>query len=413
MGSAKRELHQGLTTAVAIGSMLRVARSRDSSALSKDETDQLLADAVAGKAVAVVFDAITYIQRPTPNRNFVRFSAGGLKSLAPSFAGAPFLRNHDRYDVMSRGGTILESKLVDHEGNPAIWMRVELTAPWAVELALRGLMDRFSIGWHPTGIYQCSVDGKNMLDWRGKDPCLHWPGDIVEVDGQKVAVEAVLTGAEGTETSTVVVPAVVGTEVQEIRAAFEAARSADERPHKDKSMNEFKSKIAALLMLSVDAADDAVLGAIGALRTEATAQREAASRLQVENERLTASVAATAAAQLDADISVLMDDAAKKLGQQLNASGQRVEGEIETALRTTAKTLGIKAARELLARLPQVVPATLASSDPRRTDVTPPTRLGEGVATLTASEKKAAKEAGVTEEAYAATKARHYQPEAR
>jgi hypothetical protein len=68
-----------------------------------------------------------------------------------------------------------------------------------------------------------------------------------------------------------------------------------------------------------------------------------------------------------------MNDAAKKLGQQLDANGQRVEGELETALRTTAKTLGMKAARELLARLPQVVPATIASNDVRRNDVTPPT----------------------------------------
>lgn len=403
MGSLKRELHQGLTTAVAIGSVLRVARRADAaSALTKAETDQILADAVAGKAVAVVFDAITYVQRPTPNRNFVRFSPGGLKSLAPSFAGAPFLRNHDRNDVMSRGGTILESKLVDHEGNPAIWMRVELTAPWAVELALRSLMDRFSIGWFPTGIYQCSVDGKNMLDWRGKDPCLHWPGDVVEVEGEKVTVEAVLTGAEGTETSTVVVPAVVGTEVQEIRAAFEAARSADARPHKDSHMNELKSKIAHLLSLSVDAADEAVLGAIGALRTEANAQREAASRLQVENERLTTAAASAAAAQLDADIVMLMNDATKKLGQQLDATGQRVEGELELALRTTAKTVGIKAARELLARLPQVVPATIASTDPRRVDPTPRAVEGKAtVATLTAQQLKYAAQMGVTPEAYA------------
>jgi phage head maturation protease len=423
VGSFKRELHKGLTTASTVGDILRISRKGDPSSLSPEDRAQILADAVAGRDVRLVFDAVTYIQRDTPNRRFVRFKAGALVKLAASFAGSaatgdrggvPFLRDHEQDNALARGGTVLESKLVDHNGAPGIWMRVELTVPWAVEMALRGVMDRFSIGWNTTGIYECSVCGKDMLTGRWtKDGCTHWPGDVVQVDGQSVTVEAVITDAVGVEVSAVSVPAVTGTEVQDIRAALSAARSADGRPHEDRHMNEFKSKIVALLALSVDAADDAVLGAIGALRTEANAQREAASRLQAENERLTAAAATAAAAQLDADIGVLMNDAAKKLGQQLDANGQRVEGELETALRTTAKTLGMKAARELLARLPQVVPATIASNDVRRNDVTPPTQLANGVATLTAAEKKSAKEAGVTEEAYAATKAALYQPQAR
>lgn len=378
MGSSKRAAHHALReTTLAVGSVLRVARRSGADALTDEERDALLADAVAGRAVRLELEAVTYIQREGPNRNYVRFKRGILPSLAASFAGgaaggerggAPFLRDHEQHNALARGGTVLESKLIEHEGAPAFWMRIELTAPWAVELALRGLLDRFSIGWSTTGIYECSICGKDIFDWRAERPCPHWPGQAYEVDGRRVKCEAVITDAEGVEVSAVTVPAVTGTEVQDIRAALAAARGIapdEERNPKETAMLE---QLRKLYGLPEGATEEQILAAARAadqahqasrLAAEQAAARAAAAE-QAERER----AAAAAAAQLARDTEALIADCRRRVGQRLGADGQPVETELEASIRQVASTAGVAAARRVVDSLPTTVPAGTTGAPP-------------------------------------------------
>src|SRR6185295_17700417 len=200
--------------------------------LSAEGRQKLLSEVRAGNPPAkITLEAITFLQRETPNRNFVRFKDGLLSRLASSFAGAPFLRDHDR-SLEARGGTVVSSELVQHRGRyqragnevPAFKQTIELVKPWAIEAALDGTIDRFSIGWSITGDILCTACGNDMFS---RD-CSHYPGQTFErEDGTEAKVEALITEADGVETSAVTVPAVKGTSVDEIRAALEAARATE------------------------------------------------------------------------------------------------------------------------------------------------------------------------------------------
>ncbi len=250
--------------------VLRRATGGTPTELSREEREQLIADARAGKLVSVQVEAVTFVQRETPNRNLVRFSAGALRSMAPSFAGMPVLRDHAQEDSLARGGRVVESKLEDRaDGAKQIRMMLELTAPWAVEMALRGLMDRFSIGWHSTGDTVCSVCQEPMTRfWMFTfGECDHQLGE--SYDGNICQLE--FTEAEGVEVSAVSVPAVLGTGVQDIRAQLSAARSA--RPaslghHKEPPMSKSFPLILAALSLSADAGEVEIVSAIEALTTD-------------------------------------------------------------------------------------------------------------------------------------------------
>ena len=196
--------------------------------------NELLAKLQAGEYVELTVDlAPAYEQKAgAANRKFVRFRDGLMTKLGASFKGKPFLRDHDQGSVLARGGTIVTSATEKRgEGDYAINMSVTLTAPWAVDSALRGNLDRVSIGWWPTGAIECSVCGTQV-----GTKCYHWPGDrvaeVVGSDGSKQyvrdragdrIVEWVFTAAEGIETSAVNVPAVPGAGIEEIRAALSAA----------------------------------------------------------------------------------------------------------------------------------------------------------------------------------------------
>lgn len=227
---------------------------------------QLLADVRAGKLVELEVDVVAFIQRPEPNRNFTRFKPSILGKLAASYAGCPFQRNHSTA-VEDRGGTILSSRCANVRGgaggeeDPAFEMTVKLTKPWAVEGVLDGTIDRFSIAWLPTGDIECSICGEPMVNRYGFTfpACDHVPGEEYEIDAagkpypkvprgpgdypllppgrqgapkprtgagssMKRLCELVYTAAEGTEVSAVSVPAVVGTEIDDVRAALALAR---------------------------------------------------------------------------------------------------------------------------------------------------------------------------------------------
>lgn len=278
---------------------LRRAPGATSHEITTAEREQLLADARDGKLVKVVVDAVTFIQRDTPNRNFIRFTPGALRTLAPSFAGMPVLRDHEQGDALARGGRVLESKLEDHADGKQIAMTLELTAPWAVELAVRGLMDRFSIGWHSEGNTQCSICGEPMTSfwmWTFSE-CDHELGDTYE--GQICQLE--YTDGVGIEVSAVSVPAVVGTGIEDIRAQLSAARAASPA---GLGRTENRMKIAPIILaalgLSADAEDSAAIAGIEKLKTDRdgaqAALKDAQTQLATAKQEI-ATVAATGKAQ--------------------------------------------------------------------------------------------------------------------
>lgn len=211
-------------------------RTAGGSEITEALRDELLAKCQAGQYVELDMTLLAFEQRPgVANRNYVRFRDGAMLKLGSSGKGRPFLRDHAQESVEARGGTIIRSQTEKRgEGDYAINMTVRLTAPWAVDLALRGLLGSVSIGWHSSAPIECSVCGTAVYT-----ECYHWPGDTVseqEADGKKryvrdrkgsLVVEWVFTDADLTECSAVNVPAVPGAGIDGFRAALSAAFPSD------------------------------------------------------------------------------------------------------------------------------------------------------------------------------------------
>ena len=151
-----------------------------------------------------------------PNANFYRFRDEDMAAFAASFAGQPFLRNHDTQDIDSRDGTIHNSRFQDG----CILQEIDLTTERGMRSFLEGQIDRFSIGWFYEGL-TCSVCDN---DWRNADLCPHWPGVHYTDDaGARHLCEIIFETPTGKETSAVNVPAVQGTG---LLAALAHARAA-------------------------------------------------------------------------------------------------------------------------------------------------------------------------------------------
>lgn len=269
-------------------------------ALSKADTEQLLADAVAQKQVEIEVDLLAYEQRPgEQNRNFVRFRDGSMMSIGRSGKGKPFLKDHRQYALDARAGTILSSSTEKRaEGDYAIRQTAKLTAPWAVEMALRGLLDSVSIGWHPIGPVLCSVCDAPIFS-----QCWHCPGDTLREadlgeagkrlkydDAGDIVVEWVFSDAELVETSLVNVPGVPTARVEEVRASlsafvpdFRAALAAGgDFPKEEIDMD---PELLAALKLPPNATAAQVLAAVAALQTASAADK---AELAIANNTLDA-----------------------------------------------------------------------------------------------------------------------------
>lgn len=203
-------------------------------AVTGEARDEMLRRCAAGDYVELELDVLAFEQRPgVSNRNYVRFRDGGMLAMGRTGVGTPFLRDHDQWDAMARGGTVVASTAEKRgEGDYAIRQTVKLTAPWAVELALRGLLTTLSIGWRPTGPVLCTVCNANFFR------CSHMPGQryteradesapggrtfVPDPTGTLVC-ECLYTAAELVETSGVNVPAVPSAQIEAIRASLAAA----------------------------------------------------------------------------------------------------------------------------------------------------------------------------------------------
>ena len=126
----------------------------------------LRAKLAAGELDELVFEACVF-RAVYPNRNYLRFRDEDLEAFAGSFAGQPFLRDHNAYELDARGGTVRASWL---EGRD-LMQRIALTVPRDIEAFLNQTIDRFSIGWYWTPPL-CSVCG---TEWLSRE-CNHWPG---------------------------------------------------------------------------------------------------------------------------------------------------------------------------------------------------------------------------------------------
>jgi hypothetical protein len=310
----------------------------------QDDRDRILQDVRAGKHVTLQFDAITYIQRPTPNRNFVRFDDAVLSRLAKSFKGAPFQRDHST-QVGDRGGTVIASELVTTPDGPGFRMTVSLAKPWAVEGVLDGTIDRFSIAWSRRGDVHCSICSASLWD------CSHYPGKEYELkDGGKRVCELVYMNAEGTELSAVSVPAVVGTEIEGIRAALEAARASSRGEH----MHSF-STLCAILSLSADSPLSAIEGAVSGLSAQLSAEKAAHARTSAA---LSAAQAALDQAAVDAkkgEIDALVARGIRegRIGLAHDEKGERIPSPEEAGLRALA-AIDLKNAEKVLGRWPKI-----------------------------------------------------------
>lgn len=221
-----------IARSVSVDQAVLAVRAGDGRAITPEVRDELLAKLAANDYLEVEVDLLAYEQKAgVPNRKFLRFRDGLMARLGASSATKPFLRNHDQADVMARAGTILSGKTEKRgDGDYAILQTVKLVAPWAVDHALRGLVDRASIGWHPNAMPHCTVCKAEVFS-----KCFHWPGDrlaeehgedgrkrlVRRSDGDRV-VEWEFGDAEITETSFVNVPAVPGAGIRSIRASLSA-----------------------------------------------------------------------------------------------------------------------------------------------------------------------------------------------
>lgn len=279
--------------------------------LSTAARDELLKKCMDGEYVELELEVKAFEQEAgKANRNFVRHRDGGLVALGRSGKGTPFLRDHRQGDSLARAGTVVASQTEKlAEGHYVIRQTVKLTASWAVELALRGLLSTVSIGWNPIGPVMCSACNAEIFS-----KCYHFPGDkLREVDlgeaGKKlkrdstgdITVEWIFSESELVETSIVPVPAVPSAHIEDVRAALSASHpslrsmleregsfSEDEILEENEDMN---PELLKLLGLSATATMEEVLAAIAALsadRSELSITKKELAVFQADIDKLNA-----------------------------------------------------------------------------------------------------------------------------
>ena len=318
------------TLAAPAGGVLFVADG--ATKLERGDRDRLVAELRAGRGPARLHvEAVVFRQDAAPNRAFVRFKPAILRSLAKSFVGLPFLRDHEQRDLAAVGGSILVSEFHGAEGHGEIRQTLELVKPWAIEAALDGTMSRFSIAWNNISPAVCSeCDAPLFRTPFGPMPgCTHMPGDELEVrGGGKRFVETMIAAAEGVETSAVTVPAVRETSVESIRAALSLERSKFS-PRKERPM----SKLHTILGLAAEANDDSIAEGVAKLaldRDKASALHaaavEALSTARARIGELEGQLATHERAGKEKTIEGLLTVVRKKTGQKLGADGKPERG---------------------------------------------------------------------------------------
>lgn len=320
-------------------------------AVTTESGAELLKASRDGEQVVLELDVLAFQQMPdTPNRNFLRFRDGALIPMGRTGRDTVFLRDHKQYDILARGGTVTASKM--HKkgaGHYELHQTLLLHEPWAVQGALTGSIDRFSIGWRAIGPILCSVCNAPVYE-----TCWHWPGDVVEREGLETVVEWVYTKAELLETSTVCVPAVTGTTVKEIRAALAAvplsrftSLSAGPRPTEYAMNDEQLATLRKTLGLGADADVASILTAASAGQATLAEQSEMLEALGAERDRYKAEALQAAASLADQAAATAAKEGESLIASLLEAGHIKANGPRESLLRDTLAAQGLEATQRL------------------------------------------------------------------
>jgi hypothetical protein len=217
-----------------------------------------------------------------------------MMSLGRSGVGKPVLRDHEQDNSLAVAGKIIDSKTEKlDDGEYRIMQTWRLTAPWAVELALRDLLSTVSIGWCATGPVLCSACNAPVFT-----VCYHCPGDRLSEkigdDGVKrmvrdragaTIVEWIYTSAELVETSLAPVPAVTSARIEGIRAALSAHDGGISPPHIEEG-NHMNPKLLQLLGLAATAGDPEALSAVESLVADRAELAITSKELKLANKEL-------------------------------------------------------------------------------------------------------------------------------
>lgn len=272
-------------------------------ALTTELRDELLRKCANNEYVELELNVIAYEQRADQmNRNYVRVAEKAMPKLASSSIGKPFLFDHQQNNSEAVVGTIVDAKHeVMSDGTHRIMQTVKLTAPKAVDMALRGLMKTVSISWRATASVDCTACKTPVFS-----ECYHWPGDKVKqmiVDGKPIfvrnrkdgdiTVQWLYNGVEALETSPVPVPAVPTARIDGIRASLSAGSADDsdetlpaiEIKTENKKMSDLETLQAqlarALKMSDLSDAEKAYFRRLGAAEQDAFLGRSVADRSEL------------------------------------------------------------------------------------------------------------------------------------
>ena len=156
--------------------------------------------------------------------------------------------------------------------------------------------------------------------------------------------------------------------------------------------------LLSALGLAEDAGADHAETAIQALKATSEANAKAAADARAEVGALREQLAAGERAKLAVEVEKLIDEAGRKVGQVVDpATGQRVETKLTASIRNVAEKLGIDAAKEIIAALPDVIPTQLRSipAPPGEDD-------SRGAGLVSDEQMQIAKGLGITVEQYLA-----------
>jgi hypothetical protein len=326
---------------------------------AKAQRFELINHAKAGKHLELAVTAQTYAQTKKPNRRYLRLGEDQLEARAPTWKGQPYLVDHNTWSMKSAMGTITSSKAVAIDGGTGFEQKLHAVKSDAVIGILDGTFNKFSIGWWPDGPILCSVHGTDIMKLDG---CNCWPGDKVKLDdGRERIVEFIFTSFRGKETSSVVIPAVQDTHIDEVRAAL-AAELQIQRPHrtivattKENAMLFHRLAVALGLTALSEADEDRALAAVSALQARANTADSLQTRLTQAEGAVKTLTAAAVGAQVDTQ---LRHDgyAAGKLRYGRDDAGRATASPLDKWLRELGASAGIDVMKAQLAQMPVIVP---------------------------------------------------------
>jgi hypothetical protein len=376
---------------------LRALADAQGKVLGAEEREHILREVRTGKGpTRITVTATVFRQTDEPNRNFIRFKRGMLRAFARSFVGLPLLRDHDKFDFLAQGGRVVSSEMSEAPDGVEFLQTLQLVKPWAIEAALDGTLDRFSIGWHSNEPPLCTVCKGPMFSLG----CSHFPGDLVGEGDQAQHVELLYTAAVGVETSCVAVPAVLGTGIDEIRAAL-AAHRGEVRPHKEIPMKRY-TVLAERLGVPEDAEEPVFLEAYEKRLADLDRERvlrttEAAAHLAAKTRvaELEAQLAEVKRGEHAAVLSQLVDACRRKVGVKLGPDNKPLDGGTpqERVLLATAKH-SLTEARAFVDELAQMLPLGQGTKDD------PPTRAQEE-RLVTTQRRRLGQSLGLSDDDYA------------